>query len=356
MRIQSSVICSWCDIRRRPEEKKKQSQFMKGSDMTRECFSISIHLKHGCLLLVVLAGGYASSLRAQEGLLSTLKERDPGLNNQPYSVSFSAQEQANTHDLDQSAVFMDCSAAQDELGILATKIVYHYEKDPVYIPPGSRQSNSIDYHAGNLVVWRKIAKYSLSSRQQDTEIKRLQCFWVDPNNKAKLMGENTLITRRPIGSEESALEFRQFQLAIGWGYSKHLARSVSTKSVDGFVKMTAEGSYGTGSEGTWELSLDPNSAYLVRGASFQRSGANKPSITITNTGTFSKGTLKIARRGTFEWVAGLKLSVEITDFVAGTPGARHLIDEVGAVVNSPLPKGASILDLRGPRPVRTTAN
>jgi hypothetical protein len=107
---------------------------MKGSDMTRECSSISVHLKHGCLLLVVLVGGYASSLRAQEGLLSTLKERDSGLTSQPYSVSFSAQEQANAHDLDQSAVFMDCSAAQDELGILATKIVYHYEKDPVFIP------------------------------------------------------------------------------------------------------------------------------------------------------------------------------------------------------------------------------
>jgi hypothetical protein len=323
--------------------------------MTKEYSSTSVHLKHGCLLLVVLAGGYASSLRAQEGLLSTLKERDSGLISQPYSVSFSAQKQANTHDLDQSAVFMDCSAAQDELGILATKIVYHYEKDPVFIPLGSRGYNG-DYYAGNLIVWRTTTKYSLSSRQQDTEIERLQCFLVDPNNKAKLMGENTLVFRRPIGSGDSTREFRQFQLAIGWGYSKHLARSVSTQSVDGLVKMTAEGSYGTGSEGTWELSLDPNSAYLVRGASFQRSGANKPSITITNTGTFSKGTLKIARRGTFESVIGLKLFVEITDLATDASAAKRLIDEVGAVVNVPAPKGASILDLRGPRPVRTTAN
>jgi hypothetical protein len=305
-------------------------------------------------LLVLFWGRYAAGAEKQSDLLSTLKDRDAILDSGAYAITFGMQRRANLSDPNQGRVLLDCRVAQNGVGSLAMRITYHYETDPIFVPPNSRRSTSAEYYQGNWVVWRTMEKYVLSSPARNVVIERVKALMIDPNNRVTLSGENTGAYYWPIGSDNSAYEFFQFLQGIGRGYSKHLARTVSTKIANGLVTAAADGSYGSEIPGTWELSVDPNSDWIVRSASYRFSGLDEPSVVVKNEGVFSKDDIRIARYGTYKAPAGLELSINVDDIAKGASAAKGLIDEVTGVVDSPLPIGAFIVDMRKLPPVRTT--
>jgi hypothetical protein len=305
--------------------------------------------------LVFAVAGYGAGIGREADVLNALREKDLAIRSAPFAVSFSMLGPAKLGDPNQGGVFMDCLAAQNEHGSLAMRITYYYEKDPVYVPPESRAYGAVDYRENKLIVWRKTEKYVLSSPERNTAIERLKLLLVDPNNRVTSVGENTLAYRLPIGSDDSSPEFRQFQVSTGWAYSRHLTRIVSTEQTDGLVKMSVEGSYsGADSGGVWDFSVDPNSGYVVRKASYHFKGVDRPSIIAANSGTLSSGNMTIARQGTCEFAMGLKLSVAVTEISREPSQISRLFDEVAAALDLPLPKGTMVLDSRGARPVRTT--
>jgi hypothetical protein len=306
------------------------------------------------VLLVFLLAHHISGGERQTDLLRSLKQADAALSRGGYAVTFHMRKPARWHDPNQGMVSLDGRAAQSEPRTLAMRIAYRYEKDPSFVSSGSRDYASADYLEGRLIVWRTMEKYVLSSPARNVAIERLKTFLVDPNNRAAPAGENTGVYYWPIGSDDSACEFRQFQHGIGRGYSKHLARVTSTEPADGLVKMTAEGPYGEGPEGIWELSIDPNSDWIVRSASFRFTGLDKPSVIVTNRGILSKDDVSIAKYGTYKSTAGLELSIEVDDLAREPLAVKRLVDEVTAVIDSPLPVGAFIMDMRKSPPVRTT--
>jgi hypothetical protein len=306
------------------------------------------------MLLVFLPAHHVSGGERQTDLLRSLKQADAALSRGGYAVTFHMRKPARWHDPNQGMVSLDGRAAQREPRTLAMRIMYRYEKDPSFVSPGSRGDASADYLEGRLIVWRTMEKYVLSSPARNVVMERLKAFMIDPNNRAALAGENTGVYYWPIGSDDSAYEFRQFQHGIGRGYSKHLARVTSTEPADGLVKMTAEGPYGEGAEGIWELSIDPNSDWIVRSASFRFTGLDKPSVIVTNSGILSKDDVSIAKYGTYKSTAGLELSIEVDDVAREPLAVKRVLDEVTAIIDSPLPMGAFIVDMRKSPPVWTT--
>jgi hypothetical protein len=302
------------------------------------------------VLLVFSLAGYSSEINGQSDLLSVLRQKDPALNEGAYAVSFTMAGQANLDDPNQGMVFMDCRAMHTELVTLAMKITYRYEKDPVFVRPGSRGYEPGDYYKGQLVVWRSVEKYVLSSPMRNTAIERLRYSRIDRNNRVASSSETNMCFYWPVGVDDSTRQFRQFQLSVGRGYSKHLTHAVSTELSGGLIRTTVDGSYG--SEGSWELSVDPNSDYLVRGAFYRFKGQELPSVITRNSGLLSKGNIRIAKYGTFQSPV-LRLSTEATNIETEPSEIRRFLDEVTAALDSPLPVGTSILDFRSGQPVRT---
>lgn len=268
--------------------------------MKRERMSLNSFPAAAYLLLLASLPGHVSHVGAEEtDLLNIVKQKDIGPSI-TYTVSFTMHKPARVHDPNQGMVFMDCRAAQNAIGTRATKITYYYDKDPVFVRPGSGIYGDIDYDDGRLIVWRKTRKYAVSSRERNTSIYTLKCLEVDPNDQVRVVGTNTLVHHMPITSDGSPA-LRHFQLSVGWGYSKHLVRSVSTQPVNDLVKMMVEGSQGAGSEeGIWELVVDPNSDHMIREASFRRKGMDEPVTASKNRGILATDNIRIARYGTLE--------------------------------------------------------
>jgi hypothetical protein len=289
-------------------------------------------------------------------LLSSLSQKDRMSNANGYKISLVTSSKANPSEPNQGMVFQNCEATWTKEGSFAMKIVSHYEKDlPVFVPRESRRYKSLEYdHDGNLVLWRSSQKFILSAPDRDEIIEVLKGFRISPNGEILNMNDHTQLYRWPIGSRNSMYQFKQFQLATGKGFSGHIGTVTSIKSLpSGLTKVNSQGSYGSGLQGGWELILDPNSDYLVREAIFTMKGMDRPTIVVKSSGVIEKDGIKNAKYGTFKFSNVLELSVEVTD-ISKVVGPNKLYEEVLSRLNSPLPQGSSIVDLRGDKPVRTT--
>lgn len=312
------------------------------------------------LMLLVVSKSFPAEISTEE-LLNLLKEKDQLVESNSFEISFVIRKNAMSFDPNQGIVAMDCNATWTQDGSCAMKVLYRYEKEiPVFVPPGSRPYQPADYDEhGNLIIWRVLEKHILSdvnysdANHNDT-LEKLRVFFIDPNGQVVKTGDNTLLHRWPAGDPANIYEFRQFQLAMGRGFSRHLGTVTSLKSLfSGGIKVTSEGSYGQGLNGSWELILDPNSDYLVREALFTVDTAPKPTIIVTSTGVMMKDGIKIAKHGTFKYSNSLEVSFEVTD-ISKVVGPNLLYEEVLSRLDSPLPAGARIYDLRSKKPVVTT--
>jgi len=309
-------------------------------------FVIAILLSPSTILCAPLSGLELKNL---------LTEKDQIFNSAGCKISFVITTQDNQfNDPNQGMVFRDCEATWTDQ-TFAMKITNHYEHPPVFASPGSRGYRPFDYDDGNLIVWRSLEKYILSATDRNDTIEKVKVFFVNPNGEIlNKGGSNTLLHRFPVGSPDNMYQFNQFRLAAGRGFSKHLGTVTSVKSLtSGLMKITSQGSHGSALQGRWELTMDPNSDYLIREATLTMDGMDRPSIVTTSSGIVEKDGIKLAKYGTYRSASGFELSVEVTG-ISKVVGDNKLYEEVLSHLNSPLPPGSQIMDRRGEKPVRTT--
>lgn len=289
-------------------------------------------------------------------LKSMLSQKDQIYKSPGYKTLFTIVTNAKPQDPNQGLLAMDCEATWIAQGSFAMKIVYDYEKEvPCFVLKSSGCYKSIEYDQdGNLVLWRTLEKYILSTPDRNDTLKKLKVFFVGPDGQIAKTGDNMLLHQFPIDSPDSMYEFNQFQLATGRGLASNLDIVNSVKSLSsGLTKVTAYGSYGPGLQGSWELILDPNSDYLVREATLMTGSHDKPTIVIASDGVIRKDEVKMAKYGTFKYSNILDLSFEVTD-ISKVVGTNTLYEEVISRLNSSMPPGSEIIDMRGEKPVRTT--
>lgn len=262
---------------------------------------------------------------------------------------------ADPFDPNQGMVVIECALSRTEHAF-AMKMIYHYEHPPTFAHIGSNNDyRPVDYDAdGNLIVWRTLEKYILSTPERNDNIEKLKSLFVAPNGKVlHKSGNHTRLTRFPIGNPNNMYEFNMYQLATGRGFSRHLRTVTSVESLSScLTKVTATGSYWSSLPGTWELTLDANSDYLVRKAILTPHGLDIPAIEVTSTGLVAKDLLKIARNGKATSLNVFEFLLEVRD-ISKVVAPNVVYEEVLSRLNSPLPSGkAEIMDYRGEKTVR----
>jgi hypothetical protein len=288
-------------------------------------------------------------------LLNLLIKKDQISSTTGYKISFIVATQDNQfNDPNQGMHFIDCNATWTTEGYFVMKKTNHYEHQPVFAPPGSRGYKFYDYYDDNLIVWRTIEEYVLSSPERNDTLEKVKVFFVDPNNRIVQTGDNIMLHRWPINNPYSTYQFKYYQFPMGRGFSRHLGSVKSEKSLSsGLLKVTSQGSHGPGLNGTWELTIDPNSDYLVREAIFTMEGELKPTKVITSSGVIENDGIRLAKCGTYKSSSGFELSIKMTD-ISKVVGPNKLYEEVLSCLNSPLPPGTSIIDHRGEKTFITT--
>jgi hypothetical protein len=290
-------------------------------------------------------------------LMNLLHEKDQISNMVGYKISFISTTQDNQfRDPNQGMIFSNCQAVWAREDVFAMKKTNYYEKDiPIFRAPGTGGYRSLDYDRdGNLIVWRVLESYILFTPDRNDRIQISKALRIDPNGNLVHEGSShTTLHRYPINNRGNTYEFNKFQLAIGRGFSTKdfgSITSVKTQS-SGMMQVTAHRPSVPAL--TWELTIDPNSDYLVRKAILTREGENKPTIVVTSSGIMMKDGIKTSKYGTYKCSSSSEISFEVTD-ISKLVGPNKLYEEVLSQLNSPLPTGASVVDLRGEKPVRTT--
>ncbi len=298
----------------------------------------------------------AAEISEQE-MLNILRQNDQNSGVVGYEFSFLLTKRAIRHDPNQGMVIMDCKVSLTSEESFSMKTVNYYEKEtPVFAHPGTAGYSNWDYdHDGNLIVWRILESYILFTPNRNERIQNIKVYRVDPNGQLAREGNiKKMLHRYPIGNRGNTYEFDQFLLSTGRGYSSELNSITSVKTLpSGLIRVTANRSSDKGFGGTWELTVDPNTDYLVRKGVFTRTGADKPTRVVTSDGLIVKDGLKISKYGTYKYSVLPEVSFEVTE-ISKIIGPNELYNEVLSFMNSPLPTGTSIVDLRGEEPVRTT--
>lgn len=289
-------------------------------------------------------------------LVNLLADKDQIPHSSGYKISFLINRQYHPlHDPNQGRHFMDSEATWPKEGVFAMKMSYYYEHPPVFIPPGPAGSpRNYDYDDnGNFMIVRPLEEHILSAPDRNDSLQKVRRFVVDPNGQIVRTDDSILLWRWPTDKPYSMYQFNHYEMAMGRGFSRYLGTIKSTKSLSsGLLKVTSQGSYGGGFQGTWELTLDPNSDWLVREAVFTPNGADKPITEVTTSGVVEKDRIKLAKDGVLKYTNFPEYSVQVTG-ISKVVGPNHLYEEVLSRL-SPLPPGTSTIDLRGEKPVRST--
>jgi len=314
-------------------------------------------------VMIAISLSSPTSLRAEvtgTELLKLLNEKDHAAKSTDFMTSFSMSNPASLSDPSQGIVVMDCNAIRTPDGSFAMKAVYSYEKEiPVFVSPESHRYEPVDYDKdGNLIVWRTLESYFLSSPSRNELLREVKSFFVSPDGKlTDKGGSNTILHRYSVGSTATTFRLTQFELATGIGFSKYLSTPKAVKPLSsGLIELTAVGSMGQGKgEGNnWKLTVEPNTDYLVRKAVFTHAGTNRDLIVVTSSGAVANDGLVVAKYGTLNYASpSLELNVEVRS-ISRVTGANNLFEQNLSRLDSPLPTGARIYDLRGEEPVITT--
>lgn len=290
-----------------------------------------------------------------EELLKVLREKDQISHSGGYKISFVLAGLNPFKDPNQGMVFKDCTATWTGEGSFAMKVKCYYEDPPVYRSPGSAYDARYGYDRnGNYIVWRSLEEHIISTDDRNDMMQKSRAHSIDPNDRIVETGDNVLLYRYPIDKPYSMYQFNQYEMGMGRGFSRQLGTVKSTKLLSsGLLKVTSQGSYGGGFQGTWELTVDPNSDLLVRKAVFTPKGADKPITEVTTIGVVTKDGLTMAKHGVLKYTDFLELSIEVTA-ISKVVGPNDFYAEVFTNVTKPLPIGAVIMDFRGKEPIRTT--
>jgi hypothetical protein len=231
-----------------------------------------------------------------------------------------------------------------------------YEHEPVFRLPGTAGYRPIEHDSeGNLIVWRPLAKYTLSTKEQNDTSEKSAMYVIDPAGKTIATNIYTKLLRFRIGDRNNVYIFDQFRMATGWGFGEQL-RDITANRTDvtrpGFGLLEATGGRGVSLEGKWEITYELGPDPLVRQARFFVDSDAQPILETANSGLMEAPGIRIAKLGHFRsgaYEAHFQvLSLRALDDSEG--GSNPLYKEVSKEVAGPLPRESEVIDFRGERP------
>jgi hypothetical protein len=294
----------------------------------------------------------------KDNFLEAMKKSNDRLksNINQHQISFSMLTNTNPLSPKQGLALKQCVASWRG-DTLSMYIVYSYENPPAYSP----SEQPIDYDRdGTLIIWRPVEKYVQFSPTRNEILQKSKRFYAYPDGSIKEGNETTFHLIYPIGKPDSIVEYSHFELAAGRGIPKQL-KNISSIEQDASgekVKIKAKGLLGEGLEGWWALSIDPNSDYLIREASFSADVNSPPICRVLSSGTVStKDGTAFASKGIliFDKDKGLQTSVDDVNIVSlGDIGCNDFLMKISKQLDMPMPIGSQVWDFRGKTPVRST--
>ena len=239
------------------------------------------------------------------------------------------------------------------------KIIYDYLQDPIYVPPDSRARiyQPIDYDKDKrLIVWRTLAEYIASTPEKTEVLSESQVLCVSPNGDVE-KSAGTHIAKHVFYKKSNVRkgDFKYFLVAAGFGFSDY----IDVNNMDlikmpdkGQMKINSRGTFGKNKKGTWALTVDPNSDFFVREASFMSEGNNRNSIKVSTFDVVEKGELKYARQSHVIHVESF--ARDYVDIDISVRDNYELRQEVDQHVWAPLPSGSEIIHFTEGKPTRET--
>jgi hypothetical protein len=311
-----------------------------------------------CLMMSGLSDCYASGLTDTE-ILNSFKNRDSFLKSEiPKSATFKMITRAYMFDPNQGQMLKDCAVTWQGNDV-KMKIVYDYLQDPVYVPPGTGgyAYQAIDYDKDKrLIVWRFLETYIISTTEKTEVLDKTQRLNVSPDGSIEKIG--VVSTSKRVYHAKSGLysgEFKYFLLASGLCFSDYIdANSINLIKTpnEKLVEFDSRGNFGKESRGTWKLTLDPNSDFFVKNASYTLDGMNRPSKIVSTSDIVKKNGLEYAREG---HIIFSDSSVrDYGDINISIDDNQQLRQEITQTMESPLPPGSDIIDYNEGKPFRTT--
>ena len=145
-------------------------------------------------------------------------------------------------------------------------------------------------------------------------------------------------------------------MAAGLGVTQYMS-SIETveRSEDGLLAVRARGAYGPTLPGTWLMTLDPDTDYLIREASFVADGEEIPVFLIGSSGNMELGNSTIGTEGMLTFRVGTGNPYEISVSIGSVSVAANtqLLGEVRDRISQELTEPSEIIDYRESPPVRT---
>jgi len=219
---------------------------------------------------------------------------------------------------------------------------------------------SINYdQGGNLIVWRPVRKYIVSTGERNDMREESDNYRISPEGNIISTNLYTEMSHFAVGDRNSIyLWWHQFRKATGRGFAHNLVHILSSKNdpSTGLNEIEAQGSYEKTMNGKWALTYDEKMEYLVRKAVFTVEGTDKPHIVVVNSGVAECPGLRIAASGTFALGRyQAQFQVLTLKSISSEDSVRSHYNEVVKHLDASLPPGHSgTVDYRGGIPKRTS--
>lgn len=292
-------------------------------------------------------------------VFNSFKEREQVIKSEiSKSATFKMLTRAAMFDPNQGLLQKNCDVTWGKNDV-RMKIVYDYLQDPVYIPPSSTSYTyqPIDYDKNKrLIVWRFLETYIVSTPEKTEVLDKLQHFYVSSNGDIEKTAG--IHKAKHVFHEKSNVnygEFKYFLLAAGLCFSDYIdMNSLNLVKMPDkeLIEITSHGNFGKDSRGTWKLTVDPNSDFFVRNATYTLEGLDHPSMEVSTSNVVKKDGLEYAREVR---IVLSDLSVrDYGDIDISITDNQQLRQEVGQIMESPLPSGSEVIDFNEGEPIRRT--
>ena len=263
----------------------------------------SVRIQSTLLLVTVLAVLLAPSSAQEIGgieLLDKLRSFDKSFL-QSQTVVVEMQSQTKLEHMPDPESTKKRITLTSENGSIAIEREILYTSQPSYRKMTDQTIVDYDRHK-NLLVWRTTRSRSLLEPDFQAHQKDLILIRVSPEGDLiEQEGAPTAELYKPTDSQR----FMDFMFSIwttGRGFADSLNRITEvSQEENGLIGIRAKGTFSSKMEGSWQMSLDPKAAYLVRSASFTSNGKDSPMFVCTTTGTKWSENCCLAEKANIGW-------------------------------------------------------
>ena len=233
---------------------------------------------------------------------------------------------------------------------MAVECEIRHMSEPVY----RKGAEPIDYDKdGNYLVWRNTRTCSLL--ENDLHARRREQMLIRVTPEGKLIEQEGAPVVDFYKPGDLSWTFMDFMLPIwttGRGFARCLSRIVEVEpdQQSGLISFRANGTLSPKTEGTWQISVDPKAAYLVRSASFTANRKASASFVCTTAGTKWHDTMCLAERATLKMGANIPrfsdnvITSAATEFKPQADVA--LFKRARSLFRRPLPRDTEVLDFQ----------